>query len=69
MLGEDNQMVYEKAELLPCPFCGVIPKLYPQFDDESCWDVWCGTAGCYLEYGADWCNTREDAIEMWNTRK
>ena len=64
-------MVYEKVELLPCPFCGKVPILQPSYEilAITSWDVWCGTAGCYLEYGADWYNTREDAIEMWNTRK
>ena len=57
--------------LLPCPFCGAIPKLARSSDSDEIsegWDVWCGTTGCYLECGADWYETLEGVLTMWNKR-
>jgi len=54
----------EELKPLPCPWCGVVPKIYAQ-DDEitfavECWEPFCPGHSSY--------GTRAQAIEGWNTR-
>lgn len=64
------------TDLIPCPFCGAevafINRDYwenitPKPSDAR-WDIGCGTAGCFLERGADWFCTQAEIIAMWNNR-
>lgn len=62
------------TDLLPCPFCGCVPKLInpgyhgDKLSEEKMYDVACGTEGCFLEWGADWLHKRDEIIAMWNKR-
>lgn len=56
--------------LKPCPFCG--GEVEDIEDDEmpNTFDIYCKTAGCYLEYGASWnFASRIKLAELWNKRE
>lgn len=55
-----------KEELKPCPFCGS-PALMSG-DDDSGWCVTCQEPHCNCNARIPYCDTKEDAIEQWNTR-
>ena len=66
-------------QLLPCPFCGKIPKKFEYNLNEDSdyshivdmqYSVNCETKGCYLEdCGREiGYNTFEEAVKKWNTR-
>lgn len=58
---------------LPCPFCGLPPKLEKKAIHDSPTDrclywVVCNTYGCGVAFThGEW--TVEEAIKKWNTRK
>lgn len=64
------------AELKPCPSCGnkkiVVIVDNAEYSlglsDEASFEVICSTTsgGCGASSG--WCNTKQKAIEKWNTR-
>jgi hypothetical protein len=62
-----------EPKLLPCPFCGIIPRVFLDCYDK--WDIHhacsCsgGTQTGYLVAQAHNFSTKEEAIAVWNTRK
>jgi hypothetical protein len=61
-------------ELLPCPFCGVVPKLT---EHSAAWGVHCDCGACVIgERGRQdrpmgdkyWAKIRQTAIDGWNRR-
>ena len=59
-----------------CPFCNSNAELFNRtsldFTDENTddiYDIRCNTAGCYLEYGADWYRSKNEIIDQWNNRQ
>lgn len=58
----------ERNELKPCPWCGVVPEVKQDFDNE--WYVSCVEEECSMSVntGLDKL-TREQAIERWNRRQ
>ncbi len=58
--------------LKPCPFCDEIPVIVNFSDDDeplSCYDIICGTPGCFLEFGGGWrINKVYEIKRMWNDR-
>lgn len=75
-----NQNQEPKGKLLPCPFCGRIPKIVNR-DVEPQGDPWYGTkcedfilceCGCCLFDGAfheGFWNIEERGVKAWNTRQ
>lgn len=58
---------YQKAELLPCPFCGNFAECHKYISGHG---VYCCTEECYGNPDTDnhcW-NTEDDAVNAWNTR-
>lgn len=58
------------AELLPCPFCGELPTIY---DDDHprgivTWTVLCNNGKCPVEAFTTSISSKQEAIEIWNTR-
>ena len=51
----------KNADLLPCPFCGEIPKLC-EWDEDCRYE--CMKCGCAL----CWENSEHEAFEKWNRR-
>ena len=56
-----------EIELLPCPFCGGEAYLY---EDKKCdiYSVGCKNC-CDIEPITRVCESKEEAIKLWNTRK
>lgn len=56
-------------KLLPCPFCGKLPKIYQKESCDRGWPIAVGWAvrctGCHVVKESDF---EELAIEYWNTR-
>jgi len=68
----------KKFELKPCPFCGGEAHLYKDVvvckecdEATTVYVIGCNTNGCICDFGpADaWCESKEDIILAWNTRK
>ncbi len=58
-----------EPELKPCPFCGKVPKIRYNRDDEQ-YRVLCGTKWCRGNMAKeDYWPTPEEAAEGWNDRK
>ena len=55
-------------ELDPCPFCGGEAELHYSDLFKGQIYYWIGCTECGIEQGYS-CNTAEEAIELWNTRK
>ena len=55
--------------LKTCPFCtGTNLRFIPRGDEGDLFDLECGTAGCFLEGGADCWLPKEELVEAWNRR-
>ena len=55
-----------------CPFCGELPEIYQDeyaYKDASYWCVECMNDDCPITVETDDIETKEEAIEAWNTRK
>ena len=50
-----------RAELMPCPFCGGVAKHTYVIDEHWCFCTACGAS-------VKTANTRQHAIDAWNTR-
>ena len=65
-------IVNMNEELKPCPFCGgkanVLNSIELGCGFDNCFDIECGTKGCFLEFGCEWFDTKEDVIKKWNKR-
>lgn len=57
-----------RESLKPCPFCGKLPEII-QEKNGSVW-IGCHNNNCSVRHvETDDFDTREEAIEAWNTRK
>lgn len=67
MMNNPDQPASEtREEILPCPFCGQLPRAKRQGDR---WGVECLFEGCSIQpYSLSTEETRERAIEIWNNR-
>lgn len=55
----------DEIKLLPCPFCGVIPKMYKR---ASFFSVECHNLQCQVMPETTITHTKEEAAEAWNRR-
>lgn len=60
----------DELKLKPCPFCGGEASFKDRVTggEAGSFDVQCGTLGCYLQWGADWCYKKPIAAALWNKR-
>ena len=64
----------ERYRLRRCPFCGEKPELWEipfgwTNGSQTQWQVICGSgAACPGLAGTKQCETKEEAVELWNTR-
>ena len=61
-------------ELKPCPFCGIVPTLHHQKDDNARWESWfirCDGKDCRMWVIIDAIDRSDinNIITIWNTRK
>ena len=56
----------KKEKLLPCPWCGKVPKAV---DWGSEFNIACKNDDCPVMPVGNWMYSRKTAIEAWNTRK
>lgn len=57
----------KKLELLPCPFCGLTPKVREcGRQGNRYWEVECEGPCAILPHGSGF-DTREEALKAWNT--
>ena len=67
-IAEIIEKEYLKDELLPCPFCGGIPKFV--YDDEAdCYFVECRNLFCPVNPSTWNRGTKQSSAELWNRRK
>ena len=57
----------QNDKLLPCPFCGGEAIVYTD-EETNCYMIGC-KSNCAVEPMTEWCETEENAIAQWNTRK
>ena len=57
----------KEVELKPCPFCGGEAIVYED-EENDCYMIGCKSC-CAVEPMTEWCESKEDAIVQWNTRK
>ena len=57
-----------EIKLLHCPFCGGEASLC-KIKDADLWIVKCWNRGCKMRPRTDECESKEEAIAIWNTRK
>lgn len=58
--------------LKPCPFCGTKPKVWETMDEYAyipIYTVGCTSMRCAVRVETYKCRTKEEAAEIWNTRK
>lgn len=57
--------------LKPCPFCGVMPDITPhEAEGIPLYGMSCHNDDCDIQpYSAVACETKEEMIKTWNTRK
>lgn len=56
-----------RTELLPCPFCGELPRVIEEFNRTL---IHCNSSDCYVHPSVDSYSPAEllQAEEMWNRR-
>lgn len=56
-----------RTELLPCPFCGRLPRVITEFNRTL---IYCYSSDCYIHPFVDSYSSAEllQAEEMWNRR-
>lgn len=61
------QEIKQRVGLLPCPFCGGIPKI--QKGEESRYNyIQCMNEDCCVNVETYWEPKKRDVIKSWNTR-
>ena len=59
----------ERAEALPCPFCGGHAEVLDASSPANgAWSVQCQSGYCKIEPWTGWRETRKEALNAWNTR-
>lgn len=53
-------------DISPCPFCGSMPEYVETYEGNHY--VQCGHRACDVFVETRLCDTREDAIAVWNRR-
>ncbi len=61
-------MSEENIELLPCPFCGVVPIIRTTAHDIEKWNIICVNTICMLYPKTPPLDGKEKAIDVWNHR-
>ncbi|MDO4574244.1 MAG: Lar family restriction alleviation protein [Planctomycetia bacterium] len=62
--------VVNNQQLRPCPWCGKKPRIvHRTCDNRLQYIVDCKNSNCGVIARTTWCETPEQAIEIWNTRK
>ena len=57
-----------ESELLPCPFCDFVPITdSADFDRGERFRVICQSLKCNMSVYTHWCNSKEEALKIWNT--
>ena len=57
------------AELKPCPFCGLPPKMREtNIANMDMWVIYCKSTFCGVNPQTKYTRTRTAAIEAWNRR-
>ena len=57
------------TDLKPCPFCGGEVHFYGWNDgNDGGYDIQCATSDCFMEDGAEYCDSKEYVANLWNKR-
>ena len=56
-------------DLKPCPFCGTMPVIHCVDATYDTWYIECVYGGCSCKPETWYYDTKEEAIEAWNTRQ
>lgn len=61
----------EEFKLIPCPFCGNNGEIFEAKGDyQVSYCVTCGNddSKCTMNVSTPWCDSKEEAVRIWNKR-